>query len=66
MPHLLVMERPAFRDCRGGNRAVIDCTYSGKGSGACLRSESVGAVYDRPNQERAVIDCTYSANGFLE
>ena len=35
-------------------RAVIDCTYSGSGSGVpkSFNFENVGAVYDRPNQVR--------------
>ncbi len=52
MPHLLVIEGPVFRDCKGGNRAVIDRTYSGSGNREpkSLNIENVGAVYDRPNQ----------------
>ena len=51
MPHLLVIEGPAFRETSGGHRAVIDRTYNGSGSGApkSLNIENVGAVYDRPN-----------------
>ena len=50
MPHLLVIEGPAFRDC-SGNRAVIDRAYTGSGNREpkSLNIENV-AVYDRPNQ----------------
>ena len=44
MPHLLVIEGPAFRETSGGHRAVIDRTYNGSGSGApkSLNIENVG------------------------